>query len=281
MATLLDGRALSQELGPALRARVAALPRPPGLAVIRVGEDPASKVYVSSKQARAERLGFHQVGHALPAHTTQAELLALVAQLNADPAVDGILVQLPLPAHVDATTVLDAIDPDKDVDGFHPHNVGLLSQGRPRYVSCTPWGCMKLLERAGVRLDGAHAVVVGRSNIVGRPMAMLLEKANATVTLCHSRTRDLPAVLAQADVVVAAIGKPHAIRGEWIREGAVVVDVGINRLPDGSLVGDVDFSAAEPRAAAITPVPGGVGPMTITMLMHNTVLAAERHCGLA
>lgn len=281
MAELLDGRSLSKQLGPALRARIAALPRPPGLAVVRVGEDPASKVYVASKQKRATRLGFHQQAHVLPASTTQQQLLDLVGRLNADPAIDGILVQLPLPDHVDATTVLDAIDPDKDVDGFHPHNVGLLSQGRPRYVSCTPRGCMELLAAAGVALEGAHAVVIGRSNIVGRPMAMLLEKANATVTLCHSRTRDLPSLVAGADVVVAAVGRPHVIRGEWIKPGAVVIDVGINRLDDGSLVGDVDTDAAAGRARAITPVPGGVGPMTITMLMHNTVLAAERHLGSA
>ncbi|MCK6505326.1 bifunctional methylenetetrahydrofolate dehydrogenase/methenyltetrahydrofolate cyclohydrolase FolD [Myxococcota bacterium] len=276
MATLLDGKALSEQLGPALRARVAALARPPGLAVIQVGADPASSVYVGSKRKRAERLGFHQRSLSLPADASQAELLALVAELNADPAVDGILVQLPLPGHLDSTAILDAIDPDKDVDGFHPVNVGLLSQGRPRFVACTPLGCMKLLEHAGIKLAGLDAVVVGRSNIVGRPMAMLLEKANATVTLCHSRTRDLPAVVRRADLVVAAIGQPGFVRGDWLKDGAVVVDVGINRLPDGRLVGDVDYDAALPRCAAITPVPGGVGPMTITMLMHNTVDSSER-----
>lgn len=276
MATLLDGKALSERLGPALRARVAALSRPPGLAVIQVGADPASSVYVGSKRKRAERLGFHQRSLSLPADASQAELLALVAELNADPAIDGILVQLPLPGHLDTTAILDAIDPDKDVDGFHPVNVGLLSQGRPRFVACTPLGCMKLLEHAGIKLAGLDAVVVGRSNIVGRPMAMLLEKANATVTLCHSRTRDLPAVVRRADLVVAAIGQPGFVRGDWLKDGAVVIDVGINRLPDGRLVGDVDYDAALPRCAAITPVPGGVGPMTITMLMHNTVDSSER-----
>ena len=276
MATLLDGKALSERLGPALRARVAALPRPPGLAVVQVGVDPASSVYVGSKRKRAERLGFHQRSLSLPADTSQAELLARVHELNADPAIDGILVQLPLPAHIDANAVLDAIDPAKDVDGFHPVNVGLLSQGRPRFVACTPLGCMKLLEQAGVKLSGMDAVVIGRSNIVGRPMAMLLEKANATVTLCHSRTRDLPQVVRRADLVVAAIGQAGFVKGDWLKDGAVVVDVGINRLPDGRLVGDVDFDAALPRCAAITPVPGGVGPMTITMLMHNTVDSAER-----
>lgn len=276
MALLLDGRDLSRELGPGIRARALALPRPPGLAVVLVGEDPASSVYVQNKTARAEKLSFTQRSEHLPASTSQADLLALIAALNADPTVDGILVQLPLPGHIDATRVLDAIDPDKDVDGFHPRNVGLLSQGRPAFVPCTPAGAMKLLERSGLSLRGASAVVLGRSNIVGRPMAMLLEKADATVTLCHSRTRDLPAILRQADVVVAAIGKPLFVKGDWLREGSVVIDVGINRLEDGRLVGDVDFDAALPRCAAITPVPGGAGPMTITMLMENTVLSAER-----
>lgn len=280
MALLLDGRLVSESMGADLRARVAALPRPPGLAVVQVGDDPASAVYVGSKRKRAERLGFHQRSLHLPADTSQQVLLDLVADLNGDDAIDGILVQLPLPAHVDATAVLDAIDPAKDVDGFHPLNVGLLSQGRPRFVACTPAGCMKLLQRSGLRLDGAIAVVVGRSNIVGRPMAMLLEKANATVTVCHSRTPDLPAVVGRADVVVAAIGRAGFVQGAWLKPGAVVIDVGINRLEDGSLVGDVDFASAEPRCAAITPVPGGVGPMTITMLMHNTVDSAERRLGL-
>lgn len=276
MARILDGRRLGKHMGPALRARIAALPRPPGLAVIRVGDDPASAVYVGSKQKRAQRLGFHQESLHLPATITQADLLAHVARLNDDDRIDGILVQLPLPDHIDATVVLDQIDPEKDVDGFHPENVGLLSQGRPRFVPCTPRGCMALLEDAGVELSGAHAVVVGRSNIVGRPMAMLLEKAHCTVTLCHSRTVDLADHVGRADVLVAAVGRPEMIRGTWVKPGAVVIDVGINRLDDGRLVGDVEFGAAEARAAAITPVPGGVGPMTITMLMHNTVDSAER-----
>lgn len=279
MAILLDGRELSRELGPQIRARAVALPRPPGLAVVLVGADPASSVYVQNKTARAEKLGFHQRSEHLPADTSQAALLALIAELNADATVDGILVQLPLPGHIDATRVLDSIDPAKDVDGFHPHNVGLLSQGRPAFVPCTPAGCMKLLERSSLSLRGASAVVIGRSNIVGRPMAMLLEKADATVTLCHSRTRDLPTLVRQADLVVAAIGRANFVQGDWLREGAVVVDVGINRLDDGRLVGDVDFDAALPRCAAITPVPGGAGPMTITMLMENTVLSAERRLG--
>ncbi|NOY26943.1 MAG: bifunctional methylenetetrahydrofolate dehydrogenase/methenyltetrahydrofolate cyclohydrolase FolD [Oligoflexia bacterium] len=279
MAQLLDGRALSCQLGPALRSRVAALHRPPGLAVIHLGDDPASAIYVNSKRKRAARLGFFQRSLTISADTTQADLLALVADLNGDDAIDGILIQLPLPAQIDATTVLDAIRPDKDVDGFHPRNVGLLSQGRPRFVACTARGCMALLAQSQVAVCGASAVVIGRSNIVGRPMAMLLEKANATVTLCHSRTRDLPDLVAQADIVVAAVGRPRFVQGSWLKQGAVVIDVGINRLEDGGLVGDVDFASALPRCAAITPVPGGVGPMTITMLMHNTVDSAERRQG--
>ncbi len=280
-ARLLDGNALSRARADALRARVAALPRPPGLAVVQVGEDAASSVYVSRKGARAERLGFAHWTHHLPASTAEGALLALVDALNADDAVDGILVQLPLPAHIDARRVLDRITPAKDVDGFHPDNAGRLSQGRPGLVPCTPAGCMLLLAEAGVPLRGAHAVVIGRSNIVGRPMAMLLEQADCTVTLCHRHTRGLPALLAQADIVVAAVGIPGFVRGEDIRPGAVVIDVGINRLADGRLVGDVDFAAAASRAAAITPVPGGVGPMTIALLMENTLRAAELRLGSA
>lgn len=275
MARILDGRKTARALSAGLRTRVQALPRPPGLAVVQVGEDPASSVYVGKKRSRAEALGFSQRTHRLPASTPQADLLALVDLLNSDDAVDGILVQLPLPAHMDAAAVLDRIDPSKDVDGFHAENLGLLAQGRPRLVPCTPLGVMRMLEHAGVELEGLHAVVIGRSNIVGRPQAMLLEQANCTVTLCHSRTRDLATHLASADLVVAAVGRPEFVRGEWIREGAVVVDVGINRLADGRLVGDVEFGPAAERASAITPVPGGVGPMTIATLMANTVTAAE------
>ena len=275
MATLLDGRRIAKALSADLRARVAALARPPGLAVVQVGEDPASSVYVGKKRSRAEVLGFSQQTHKLPASTTEANLLALVDRLNLDDSVDGILVQLPLPSHVDATRVLDRIDPAKDVDGFHAENLGRLAQGRPRLVPCTPLGVMRMLEHAGIALAGMHAVVIGRSNIVGRPQAMLLEQANCTVTLCHSRTRDLKAHLARADLVVAAVGRPEFVRGEWIRDGAVVVDVGINRLEDGRLVGDVEFEPAAERASAITPVPGGVGPMTIATLMANTVTASE------
>lgn len=277
----LSGRRLAKALAPALRRRIAALPRPPGLAVVRVGDDPASEVYVRKKQARAERLGFFQRSVHLPAETSQADLEALVDDLNADERVDGILVQLPLPGHLDATPILDRIDPAKDVDGFHPHNCGLLSQGRPHLVACTPWGVMALLRAAEVPLSGKSAVIIGRSNIVGRPMAMLLEQANCTVTVCHSRTRDTAARVREADVVVAAVGSPRMVRGDWIKPGAVVVDVGINRLDDGSLCGDVDTEAAAERAGAITPVPGGVGPMTIAMLMENTVKASEARQGRA
>jgi methylenetetrahydrofolate dehydrogenase (NADP+)/methenyltetrahydrofolate cyclohydrolase len=275
MTVVLDGRKAAKALSAALRARVAALPRPPGLAVVQVGEDPASSVYVGKKQQRARALGFHQQTLRLPADTSEADLLAQVDRLNADDAVDGILVQLPLPPHVDSARVLDRIDPTKDVDGFHADNLGRLAQGRPRLVPCTPLGVMRMLELEGIPLAGKHAVVIGRSNIVGRPQAMLLEQANCTVTLCHSRTRDLPAHLATADIVVAAVGRPNFVRGEWIRPGAVVVDVGINRMPDGTLCGDVDHDSAFERASAITPVPGGVGPMTIATLMANTVTASE------
>jgi methylenetetrahydrofolate dehydrogenase (NADP+) / methenyltetrahydrofolate cyclohydrolase len=275
MARILNGRRIAKALSGGLRERVAVLDRAPGLSVVQVGEDPASSVYVGKKQSRARALGFVQQTHKLPADTGQAELLALVDRLNDDPAVDGILVQLPLPAHVDAAQVLDRIDPAKDVDGFHADNLGRLAQGRPRLVPCTPMGVMRMLAHAEIPLSGLHAVVIGRSNIVGRPQAMLLEQANCTVTLCHSRTRDLQAHLAKADLVVAAVGRPEFVKGAWIREGAIVIDVGINRLADGRLVGDVEFEPAAERAAAITPVPGGVGPMTIATLMANTVTASE------
>ena len=276
MAQILDGRVVAKATLVALRARIDALPRPPGIAVVRVGEDPASKVYVGRKTARAERLGFaHEEVH-LPADVSQEALEAVVDGLNEADWVDGILLQLPLPDGLDATSLLDRIDPAKDVDGFHPDNVGRLSQGRARFVPCTPAGVMRMLSQMNIPLEGKHAVVIGRSNIVGRPMAMLLEKANATVTLAHSRTQNLPQLTRSADVVVAAVGRPHFVKGDWISEGTVVIDVGINRLDDGSLVGDVDTEAAAERASWITPVPGGVGPMTIAMLMENTVAAAER-----
>ncbi|MEC9390950.1 MAG: bifunctional methylenetetrahydrofolate dehydrogenase/methenyltetrahydrofolate cyclohydrolase FolD [Myxococcota bacterium] len=275
-AALLDGKTVARATLQALRPRIEALPRPPGIAVVRVGEDPASKVYVGRKTARAAKLGFRHEEIHLNADVGQAELESVVDALNADDGIDGILVQLPLPAGLDATAILDRIDARKDVDGFHPNNAGHLSQGRARFVPCTPAGVMQILAHYDVSLEGKHAVVIGRSNIVGRPMAMLLEQANCTVTIAHSRTQGLPTLLANADVVVAAVGRAHFVDGSWIRPGAVVIDVGINRIADGTLVGDVDTEAARLHARAITPVPGGVGPMTIAMLMANTVRAAEQ-----
>lgn len=273
---LLDGRATARALAPALRARVAALPRKPGLTVVIVGEDPASEVYVRTKGRRATANGFRSDTHRLSADTPQATLEALIDQLNADDGVDGILVQMPLPRHIDSAAVLSRIQPDKDVDGFHVINSGLLAQGRPALVPCTPLGVMRMLERYELDLTGLEAVVVGRSNIVGRPMAMLLEQANATVTVCHSRTRNAAAHLQRADIIVAAVGRPHFVTADMVKEGAIVIDVGINRLEDGTLVGDVDFEGVKDKCRAITPVPGGVGPMTIAMLMENTVTASER-----
>ena len=278
-ARLLDGREIARSLAPALRARIAKLTRPPGLAVIRVGEDPASEVYVGKKHERAARLGFHQQSLHLPAETPEAHLLQLIASLNDDDLIDGILVQLPLPPHVDAARVLAAIDPAKDVDGFHVVNSGRLARGLPSLVPCTPLGVLRMLEVAGLPLRGLEAVVVGRSNIVGRPMAMLLEQADATVTVAHSRTRDLQAHVGRAELLVVAIGRAEAIPGAWVRPGAIVIDVGVNRLADGRLVGDVEAGPALERASALTPVPGGVGPMTIAMLMENTVTSAERRQG--
>lgn len=275
-ARILDGKALAQRLNDELKAKVATMRRPPGLAVILVGSDPASQVYVRSKGKVAEKLGFVHRQIDLPADAPEAVLLEQVEALNADPAIDGILVQLPVPKHIDPTRVMDRIAAAKDADGFTVVNSGLLSQGRPGLVPCTPLGVMRLLEEAGVDLVGREACVIGRSNIVGRPMAQLLEQAHATVTLCHSRSRDVGTHVRRADVVVAAVGRAEFVRGEWIKEGAVVIDVGMNRLESGKLVGDVEFAAAAERAAAITPVPGGVGPMTIAMLMHNTVQASLR-----
>ncbi|MCA9567794.1 MAG: bifunctional methylenetetrahydrofolate dehydrogenase/methenyltetrahydrofolate cyclohydrolase FolD [Myxococcales bacterium] len=270
---ILDGKALSVRLNKALKAKVEALDPRPGLAVVLVGEDPASQVYVRRKGQVAGRVGFHHWQIDFPADVGQDELLAAVDRLNADPSVDGILVQLPLPKHLDTDAVIERIDPAKDVDGLTLGNIGRLAQGRPRLVACTPKGVMALLEESGVKLEGRDACVIGRSAIVGRPLAMLLEQANCTVTLCHSRTRDLRSVVERSDIVVAAVGVPEMVKGAWIREGAVVIDVGVNRLGDGSLVGDVEYGPAAERAAAITPVPGGVGPMTIAMLMENTYRA--------
>ncbi len=277
-AQLIDGKALSAKVRAELKREVEALAakhgRPPGIAVVRVGEDPASKVYVTSKEKTAKELGFGSWHHHLDASVTQAELMALVRQLNADGAVDGILVQLPLPKHLDSTAVLEAIDPSKDVDGFHALNAGHLFQGRPTLVACTPFGVMRMLEEIGCQVAGKNCVVIGRSNIVGRPMAMLLLNASATVTVCHSKS-DVEAEVRRADVVVAAVGVAKLVKGEWIKPGAVVIDVGMNRTPEGKLCGDVDFESAKERAGWITPVPGGVGPMTIAMLMANTVTAAR------
>jgi methylenetetrahydrofolate dehydrogenase (NADP+)/methenyltetrahydrofolate cyclohydrolase len=287
-ARLLDGKSLAETVRAEVRAGVdafrAAHGRVPGLDVILVGEDAASVVYTRNKEKASNEVGMRGKLHRLPASTSEAELVALVQELNRDPAIDGILVQLPLPKGIDATRVLDLIDPAKDVDGFHPVNAGLLMLGRPgALVACTPAGCMRLLALAGAKLDGAHAVVVGRSNIVGKPMSQLLLAANATVTVAHSRTRDLPAVCRQADVLVAAVGRAQMIRGDWVKPGATVIDVGTNRLEVGDgktkLVGDVAFEEAREVAGAISPVPGGVGPMTIAMLLANTLEAARRREG--
>ncbi|UFN48896.1 bifunctional methylenetetrahydrofolate dehydrogenase/methenyltetrahydrofolate cyclohydrolase FolD [Roseomonas sp. OT10] len=273
-ARLIDGKALAARRRAALAERVAALPFRPGLRVVRVGEDPASGVYVRNKDRAAREAGLESETLHLPEATTEPELLALVRRLNDDPAVDGILVQLPLPAHIRTEAVLDAIDPAKDVDGFHPVNQGALALGRPGLVPCTPRGVMLLLEEAGVSPRGARAVVVGRSTIVGKPAALLLLGGDATVTVAHSRTRDLAAECRRAEILVAAVGRAEMIRGDWVAPGATVIDVGINRTAEGRLVGDVAFAEALPHAGAITPVPGGVGPMTIACLLENTVQAA-------
>jgi methylenetetrahydrofolate dehydrogenase (NADP+)/methenyltetrahydrofolate cyclohydrolase len=280
-ATIIDGKAVAAALRSRIAARVATLGFTPGLRVVRVGEDPASGVYVRNKDRAALQAGLDSATVHLPDTTTQAELLALVGRLNADDGVDGILLQLPLPAQIDAAAVLEAIAPAKDVDGFHAINAGRLSTGQVGLVPCTPKGVMHLLASAGVTVAGARAVVLGRSNIVGKPMAALLLAADATVTIVHSRTRDLPGECRRADILVAAVGRAELVRGDWIAEGAVVIDVGINRLPDGKLVGDVAFAEALPRAGAITPVPGGVGPMTIACLLENTVEAAVARRGKA
>jgi len=292
-ARILDGKKLAEQLRAEVKEKVARFSaergRVPGLDVVLVGEDPASVVYTRNKEKASQEVGMRGTLHRLPADTSERAVLELVAKLNADPQTDGILVQLPLPKHIRETAVLDAIDPSKDVDGFLPMNAGLVATGRfdQALVSCTPRGCMKLLELAGVKLAGARAVVVGRSNIVGKPVAQLLLAAHATVTIAHSRTRDLAAVCREADVLVVAVGKAEMVRGDWIKPGAIVIDVGTNRVPapekgpkDGKeqtkLVGDVCFAEAKEVASAITPVPGGVGPMTIACLLENTLIAASR-----
>ena len=278
-ARLLDGKQIASEVRAAVAARVAeriaAGRRTPGLAVIQVGEDPASSVYVGSKRRACAEVGFHSEAHDLPADTSQAELLALIDRLNTDPAVDGILVQLPLPDAIDADAIIERIDPAKDVDGFHPYNVGRLALRNPLLRPCTPRGIMTLLGRTGIELAGRDSVVIGQSNIVGRPMALELLAARCTVTVCHSRTADLSGHVGRAEVLVAAVGRADFVPGAWVREGAVVIDVGINRLPNGRLTGDVEFEAARERADWITPVPGGVGPMTVATLLENTADAAD------
>jgi methylenetetrahydrofolate dehydrogenase (NADP+)/methenyltetrahydrofolate cyclohydrolase len=263
------------EVRAAVAARVAAGGAPPGLAVVLVGDNPASQVYVRNKRRTTEAAGMRSFAHDLPAATSQQELLALVDRLNVDPAVNGILVQLPLPGHIDEEAVTERIAPLKDVDGFHPYNIGRLVLKRPTLRPCTPYGCMTLLRDTGEDLVGKHAVVIGQSNIVGRPMALELLMARCTVTICHSATRDLPGLVRQADIVVAGVGRAGFVHGDWIKPGAIVIDVGINRTAEGKLTGDVDFAAAKEVAGWITPVPGGVGPMTIAMLMHNTFRAAS------
>ncbi len=278
-AYIIDGKAIAQEVRAEWKIRADALKArgiTPGLAVIIVGEDPASKVYVGNKVKACAELGLHSEHIALPADTSESTLLAKIAELNANPAIHGFLVQLPLPKHINSDKVLLAISPNKDVDGFHPINVGALVIGNTLFPPCTPWGAMKLLEKSGVSIEGKHAVVVGRSNIVGKPMALMLLQQNATVTICTSKTVDLARYTRDADILVVATGKPQMITGDMIKPGAAVIDVGINRLPNGKLVGDVDFDSAKEVAGWITPVPGGVGPMTITMLLANTVQAAER-----
>ena len=276
---ILDGKALAERVKVGVRADVAAFVAeghpPPGLAVVLVGENPASQVYVRNKRKTTEAVGMSSFAYDLPVTTSEDELLALIDRLNADPAVNAILVQLPLPKHIDPERMIERIDPKKDVDGFHPYNVGRLVLKMPVLRPCTPYGCMRLLKETGEDPVGKHAVVIGQSNIVGRPMALELLMVRATVTVCHSRTRDLPGLVRQADIVVAGVGRAKFVQGDWIKPGAIVIDVGINRLDDGSMCGDVDFEAARRNAGWITPVPGGVGPMTIATLLANTLRAAE------
>lgn len=278
MAAIIDGKAVSAKLRQEMKGEVAALQAKgiaPGLAVVLVGEDPASQVYVRNKIRACEELGIRSQDHRLPADTTQERLLELIGELNNDPAVHGILVQLPLPKQISDQAVIAAIDPKKDVDAFHPQNVGKIVQGNYDFLPCTPAGVMALLRSTGVPVAGKECVVIGRSNIVGKPMAMLMLHQNATVTICHSRTRDLAEVCRRADILIVAIGKARFVTAGMVKEGAVVIDVGMDRDENGKLCGDVDFAGVEPKAGYITPVPGGVGPMTITMLMQNTITAAR------
>jgi len=282
-AQIIDGRKISEEIRSEIRAEAARLAERgirPGLAVILVGDDPASQVYVRNKAKACEELGFYSEVIRLPAETKQEELMAHIARLNANPAIHGILVQLPLPDHLDEKPVLEAILPEKDVDGFHPVNAGKMLIGEDALLPCTPAGVIEMLKRSGIPIAGKHAVVIGRSNIVGKPVSVLLLRENATVTICHSRTQDLPAVTRAADILVAAVGRANMVKKVWVKPGAVVIDVGINRLETGKLAGDVDFNDVKETAGWITPVPGGVGPMTITMLMANTLKACKKAHGL-
>ena len=279
MAATIDGKAIAAKIRGEIAIDVNRLESEgikPGLAVVLVGEDPASKVYVSMKEKACQDVGIFSDEHKLSAETSEGELLRLIEQLNNDDRIDGILVQLPLPKHINTEKVLDAISPHKDVDGFHPYNVGRLVVGKPLFQPCTPYGVMMMLKEIGVDLAGKEVVVVGRSNIVGKPVAFMCLQEHATVTLCHSRTKNLAEKVGMADVLIAAVGQPEMIKGAWIKEGAVVIDVGVNRVGEKKLVGDVEYAAAAERASAITPVPGGVGPMTITMLLYNTVESAKK-----
>ena len=279
MAKIIDGKKISAEIKEELKERVARL-KAEGvegtLAVIQVGDDPASSVYVRNKKKACEYIGIHSKSYELPEATTQEELLGLIADLNADSSVNGILVQLPVPGHIDEKTIINAISPKKDVDGFHPESVGSLTIGQPGFVSCTPAGIIELLRRSGVEMDGKNCVIVGRSNIVGKPMALLMLRENATVTVTHSHTANLKEICSQADILIVAVGKKEFITGDYVKEGAVVIDVGIHRNEDNKLSGDVKYEEAGKKASMITPVPGGVGPMTIAMLMHNCVEAMTR-----
>jgi methylenetetrahydrofolate dehydrogenase (NADP+) / methenyltetrahydrofolate cyclohydrolase len=288
MATIIDGKAYAEKLRTRIASAVSTLKQShgltPGLAVVLVGEDPASRVYVANKARQTVEVGMNSWEHKLPADTSEADLLALVARLNIDPAVHGILVQMPVPKHIDSAKVLNTIAPEKDVDGFHVVNVGRLSTGQDALVACTPTGCVMLAKHHLGKLDGVNAVVIGRSNIVGKPVAQLLLAENATVTVAHSKSRDLPAITRQADLVIAAVGRPEMVKGDWLKPGATVIDVGINRIERNGkniLVGDCDFASCEQVAGAITPVPGGVGPMTIACLLYNTVRAACAIKGVA
>jgi methylenetetrahydrofolate dehydrogenase (NADP+)/methenyltetrahydrofolate cyclohydrolase len=283
-ARLIDGKALALQVRERLATESAAIlariGMKPGLATILVGDDPASHLYVKSKQKACDAAGIYIDDHKLPSSTTQAELLSLIGKMNADPKIHGILVQLPLPKHIDSKVVLEAVSPDKDADGFHPYNFGRLVEGHPVFEACTPKGVIKMIESTGVGIEGKRAVVLGRSNIVGKPLALMLLQRNATVTICHSKTKDLPAVCREAELLLVAIGKAKFVTADMVREGAVVVDVGTNRLPDGKVVGDVDFETVSQKAGWISPVPGGVGPMTIAMLLDNTVESAKRMAGM-